>query len=71
MGGVRVQYDLRQILVAVNVMIMNLPEVVITPVNTKFDESGNLTIEITTAFLKEFIDSMADFSTILKHDVLI
>ncbi len=71
LGGVRAQYHLRQILVAVNAMTMNVPEVVITQVNTKFDESGNLTDEKTTAFLKKFIDELADFATNLNPDVLI
>jgi len=71
LGGVRAQYHLRQILVAVNAMTMNIPEVVITQVNTKFDEDGNLTDEKTTAFLKKFIDALADFATVLKPDVLI
>ncbi len=69
LGGVRAQYHLRQILVAVNAMTMNVPEVVITQANTKFDETGNLIDEQTTAFLKKFIDALADFTTILKHDV--
>ncbi len=70
LGGVRAQYHLRQILVAVNAMTMNVPEVVITQVDTKFDEGGNLTDEKTKAFLKKFIDALSDFATILKHDVL-
>ena len=68
LGGVRAQYQLRQILVAVNAMTMNVPEVVITQVNTKFDETGNLIDEQTTVFLKKFIDALADFATILKHN---
>jgi len=71
LGGVRAQYHLRQILVAVNAMTMNIPEVVITQVNTKFDKTGNLTDEKTIAFLKKFIDALTDFATNLKHDVLI
>jgi len=71
LGGVRAQFHLRQILVAVNAISMNIPEVVITEVNTKFDEAGNLTDEKTTAFLKKFIDELADFATNLEHDVLI
>jgi len=71
LGGVRAQYHLRQILVAVNAITMNIPEVVITQVNTKFDEDGNLTDEKTTTFLKKFIDELADFATNLNHDVLI
>ena len=71
LGGVRAQYHLRQILVAVNAMVMNTPEVVITQVNTKFDKAGNLTDEKTTAFMKKFIDALADFATNLNNDVLI
>lgn len=62
LGGVRAQYHLRQILVALNAKTMNVPEVVITQVDTKFDESGNLTDEKTIDFIKKFIDSLADFS---------
>ncbi len=66
LGGVRAQYHLRQILVAVNAMAMNVPEVVITQVNTKFDEFGNLTDEKTNAFLSKFIDELAVFANQLK-----
>jgi chromate reductase len=69
LGGVRAQFHLRQILVAVNAISMNIPEVVITQVNTKFDEEGNLTDEKTTAFLKKFIDALADFASNLKQEV--
>ncbi len=69
LGGVRAQYHLRQILVAVNAMTMNIPEVVITQVNTKFNSDGNLTDEKTTAFLKKFIDALAEFSNSPKHEV--
>jgi len=71
LGGVRAQYHLRQILVAVNAMTINMPEVVITQANKKFDEAGNLTDEKTTAFIKYFIDALADFAGILNQDVLI
>jgi len=70
LGGVRAQFHLRQILVAVNAISMNIPEVVITEVNTKFDEAGNLTDEKTTAFLRKFIDALANFTANLNHDVL-
>jgi len=69
LGGVRAQFHLRQILVAVNTITMNIPEVVITQVNTKFDDDGNLTDEKTTAFLKKFIVQLADFAANINHDV--
>ena len=70
LGGVRAQYHLRQIMVAVNAMVMNVPEVVITQVNTKFDESGNLIDEKTKEFLKVFVEALAVHSSILNNKVL-
>ena len=70
LGGVRAQYHLRQVLVAVNAMTMNVPEVVITEVNKKFDEAGNLTDEKTKEFLKKFIVALAVHSSTLSSQVL-
>ena len=69
LGGVRAQYHLRQILVAVNAMTMNVPEVVITEANKKFDEAGNLTDEKTKEFLKKFIVALSEHSSILSSEV--
>ena len=66
LGGVRAQYHLRQILVAVNAMTMNVPEVVITEVNKKFDETGNLTDEKTKEFIKKFVEELGVHSGILN-----
>jgi len=71
LGGVRAQYHLRQILVAINAMVMNVPEVVITEVNKKFDENGNLTDEKTKEFLKKFVEALAVHSSILNNEVLV
>ena len=71
LGGVRAQYHLRQILVAVNAMVMNIPEVVITEVDKKFDETGNLTHKKTKEFLKTFIEALADHSSILNAEAII
>jgi len=68
LGGVRAQYHLRQILVAVNAMTMNIPEVVITEVNKKFDEKENLTDEKTIAFISKFIVSLATFSEVWRKE---
>ncbi len=70
LGGVRAQYHLRQILVAINAMTMNVPEVVVTEVHKKFDENGNLTDEKTKEFLKKFIEALAVHSSTLSSDVL-
>lgn len=69
LGGVRAQYHLRQILVAVNAMTMNIPEVVITEVDKKFDETGNLTDAKTQEFLKTFIEALAVHSSIVNNEV--
>jgi len=66
LGGVRAQYHLRQILVAVNAMTMNVPEVVITQVNTKFDVAGDLIDLKTQEFLKTFMEALAESSSIYK-----
>jgi len=64
--GLSARYHLRQILVAVNTMTINVSEVVIRQVNTKFDEAGNLIDEINQKFLKTFIKASAVNSSILK-----
>lgn len=66
LGGIRAQFHLRQVLVALNAMTMNIPEVVITQVDKKFDEVGNLTDEKTNAFLIRFINELAVFANQLK-----
>ncbi|MDD3341375.1 MAG: NAD(P)H-dependent oxidoreductase [Bacilli bacterium] len=48
-GGARVQYHLRQVLVCLNVITMNKPEVFISKASEKIDENGN----ITDAYTKE------------------
>jgi chromate reductase len=70
LGGIRAQFHLRQVLVAVNAMSMNVPEVVITEVDKKFDEDGNLRDEKTTAFLEKFLISLGDFASSVKSDEL-
>lgn len=44
-GGARVQYHLRQVCVALNLLALNKPEVFIANAGTKFDETGHLTDE--------------------------
>jgi chromate reductase, NAD(P)H dehydrogenase (quinone) len=52
LGGGRVQYDLRKVMLFVNAMVMIKPEVFIGAAHTKFDTgSGECTDEATTKFL--------------------
>ena len=61
LGTARAQYHLRQMLVAVNALTLNQPEVMIAQANTKFDKAGNLTDEPTKTIVRKFIVSLSDF----------
>lgn len=60
LGGARVQYHLRQVCVALNILPLNKPEVFITHVHTKFDEAGNLTDERTKKSIKGLVDALVN-----------
>lgn len=47
LGGARVQYQLRQVFVCLNLISLNRPEVFISKVHDKIDENGNITDEYT------------------------
>ncbi len=68
LGGARAQYNLRQIMVAVNAYVMNQPEVMIAQVNTRFDEAGNLIDEKTKGFISSFISSLVRFSDMVNEN---
>ncbi|MGE3488323.1 MAG: NADPH-dependent FMN reductase [Nitrospira sp.] len=51
LGGARVQYDLRRVMLFVNSMVMIKPEVFIGLAGTKFDAVGNCTDEGTKKFI--------------------
>ena len=50
-GSARAQYQLRQILVALNVPTLNQPEVMIGNAAQRFDQAGNLTDAPTREFI--------------------
>lgn len=58
LGGARVQYHLRQVLVALDAATLNYPEVFIGKAHEKFDESGKLTDEKTKEVIKELVDTL-------------
>ena len=59
LGGARMQYDLRKILLYLNAMVLAKPEVFIGMAHTKFDiASGRCTDEVTRKFMT---DQMAAF----------
>jgi chromate reductase len=53
LGGARVQYDLRKVLLFMNAMVLAKPEVFIGAVNTKFDANRQCTDENTRKFLTD------------------
>ncbi|MEA3194035.1 MAG: hypothetical protein QOD26_2368 [Betaproteobacteria bacterium] len=55
LGGARVQYDVRKILVQLWGLVLPRPEVFIGAAQTKFDAQGKLTDETTRKFLNELL----------------
>ena len=53
LGGARVQYDLRRVLLFVNAMVLAKPEVFIGMVNTKFDANRQCIDEPTRKFVSD------------------
>ena len=58
LGGARAQYQLRQVLVFLNMHPLNKPEVFVTFANQKIDEQGRLTDEKTKEFIKGLLDAL-------------
>jgi chromate reductase, NAD(P)H dehydrogenase (quinone) len=57
-GGARVQYDLRKVLVFMNSFTVNKPEVFISFAQNKFNAQGELTDEATTKFVGDLLVSL-------------
>jgi chromate reductase len=55
LGGARVQYDVRKILVQLWGLVLPRPEVFIGAAQTKFDKDGKLTDEATKKFLTDLL----------------
>lgn len=65
-GGSRAQYQLRQMMVYLNMFPINKPELIISNVKEKFDENHNLIDENTKKKIKELINSLIPFAKKLK-----
>jgi chromate reductase len=62
LGGGRVQYHLRQLMVFLDALVLNKPEVFVSNVTGKVDEeTGELTDETTKKFLRQQLAAFADF----------
>src|SRR5215218_1842284 len=57
-GSARAQYHLRQMLIFLNAMPLNRPEVMIGQAQNKFDADGNLTDEPTREFVRKLLVSL-------------
>jgi chromate reductase len=62
LGGGRVQYHLRQLMVFLDALVLNKPEIFVSDVAAKVDEAtGELTDETTKKFLRQQLEAFAKF----------
>lgn len=66
LGGARVQYDLRKIMVFLNVHFINQPEVMIAQAHTRFDEKGSLTDDATRQIIKKQLSALVAWTKRLQ-----
>lgn len=59
-GGARVQYHLRQVTTALDMDVLNKPEVFITNAATKFNTEGVLTDERTQSSLQKLLEALME-----------
>ncbi|HSV47850.1 MAG TPA: NADPH-dependent FMN reductase [Ramlibacter sp.] len=67
LGGARVQYDLRRVLLFVNAMVMPKPEVFIGQAQTKFTADGHCTDEATVKFLQAQMQAFASWIPAIRR----
>jgi chromate reductase, NAD(P)H dehydrogenase (quinone) len=68
LGGVRAQYQLRQVLVFLNMHPVNTPDVLIGFEVQKFDSNGKLVDENSKKFLKQLLDNLVSWTIRLKGE---
>jgi chromate reductase len=61
LGGARMQYDLRKMLLYVDAVSLIKPEIFVTMAQTKFDEAGKLTDEPTIKIIKQQLEAFEKF----------
>lgn len=65
-GGARMQYDLRKMMVFLDAFTLNKPEIFVNNCASKFDDkTGQLTDQATRDFVKQQLENFADF--IARH----
>jgi chromate reductase len=65
-GTARAQYDLRKMMVFLNMFPINRPEVMIGNAASKFDDLGNLTDEATRKYIAQMLDALISWTKKLK-----
>src|SRR3954469_17656025 len=65
-GTARAQYHLRQMLVFLNALPVNKPEVMIGQAATRFADTGRLTDETTRDLIRKLLQSLADWTRRLQ-----
>lgn len=67
LGTARAQYHLRQMLIFLNALPVNRPEVMIGQAQSKFDESGALADEPTRELVRRLLVALRDWTERLKR----
>ena len=68
LGGVRAQYDLRRIMIFLDVHFLNRPEVMIASAHERFDAEGKLTDETTREFVGKLVVALSEWTQLLTGD---
>jgi len=66
LGTVRAQYSLREIAVALNMHVINRPEIMIGNAATKFNDHGELIDTTTISFINSMINGLVEMSEFYK-----
>jgi chromate reductase len=61
LGGARMQYHLRQILLSLDALVFNRPEIMIGAAPSKFDENGHLIDDATRKLVSTQLAAFAEF----------
>jgi chromate reductase len=61
LGGARMQYHLRSVMVFLNAHVFNTPEIFVGSAHTKFDDKLELTDETTRKFVRQQLEGFAKF----------
>ena len=67
LGGARAQYHLRQVLVALNVHLLNRPEVMVASADEKINADGRVVDEKTRQKIRKLIEALAAWTERLKE----